>query len=157
VSDNIRYGNIDAQGTDDEIMQAAVHGGADEFIRKLPFGYETIMGRSFDNGHELSVGQWQKLAISRAFYSPARFIIMDEATSALDALAERELFDRFREKIGNRTALIVSHRVSAVEHADYIYVFSEGQIRQQGTHYELLKQEGEYARLFKKPEKEMSS
>jgi ATP-binding cassette subfamily B protein len=152
VTDNIRFGDIDGVRSEDDIIEAAKNSGADGYIKKLPEGYHTMMGRIFEDGQEVSIGQWQKLAIARALYSPARFLILDEATSALDALAERELFQAFRQKIGNRAALIISHRVSAVEHADFIYVLSEGQIKQSGTHEELLMMEGDYVRLFKKNE-----
>jgi ATP-binding cassette, subfamily B, bacterial len=153
VADNIRFGDIDAIRPEEDIIEAAKNSGAHGYIKKLPEGYSTMMGRIFEDGHEVSIGQWQKLAIARALYSRARFLILDEATSALDAMAERELFQSFRQLIGDKGALIISHRISAVEHADYIYVLSEGQVRQSGTHEELLQMEGDYARLFKKNEK----
>jgi len=108
-----------------------------------------MMGRIFEDGFEVSIGQWQKLAIARALYSSARFLIFDEATSALDAAAEKELFTSFRKRINNRSAVIISHRHSAIKHADYIYVLSAGKILQQGTDEELLNMEGDYAKLFK--------
>jgi ATP-binding cassette subfamily B protein len=111
-----------------------------------------MMGRLFEDGREVSIGQWQKLAIARALYSPAKFLIFDEATSALDALSERELFQSFREKIGDKAALIISHRVSAVEHADFIYVLADGRVKESGTHKELIDEGGDYARLFTKKE-----
>lgn len=150
AADNIRFGNIEGPHRDENIKEAAINAGADGYIRQFPEGYETMMGRLFEDGHEVSIGQWQKLAIARALYNPARLIILDEATSALDALAEREFFQAFRDRIGDRAALVISHRVSAVEHADYIYVLSNGVVAQSGTHEELLRMRGDYALLFKK-------
>ena len=124
--------------------------GAHEFIKKFPEGYETIMGKIFEDGHEVSIGQWQKLAIARAFYSDSTFLIFDEATSALDAKSELEIFESLRQHIGNRGILVISHRLSAVKHADYIYVMSEGKIKQHGTHEELIAVPGEYSKLFTK-------
>ncbi|HYE53797.1 MAG TPA: ABC transporter ATP-binding protein [Chitinophagaceae bacterium] len=152
AADNIRFGDIDGNRPEDDIREAAMQSGAHDFIRKFPKGYDTTMGRVFEEGREVSIGQWQKLAIARAFYSNSRFIILDEATSALDAKAEQELFESFREKIGQRGVLIISHRLSAVKHADHIYVMSDGKITQHGTHEELVSMPGEYAHLFtKKP------
>lgn len=148
AADNIRFGDIDKDYNEEEIITAAKKSGAHQFVENFPDYYQTMMGRLFDDGHEVSIGQWQKLAIARAFYSSARFLILDEATSALDALAEKELFDSLRKLIGQRGALVISHRHSAVKHADYIYVLSGGKIAQHGTDEELLAMEGDYANLF---------
>ena len=150
AKDNIRFGDIDGQHCDEDIQKAAMQSGADNFINKFPDGYDTVMGRIFEGGREVSIGQWQKLAIARAFYSNARFIILDEATSALDARAEHDLFESFREHIGDKGVLIISHRLSAVKHADHIYVMADGKITQHGTHEQLVSVPGEYSRLFTK-------
>ncbi|WP_255431090.1 ABC transporter ATP-binding protein [Pedobacter sp. N36a] len=150
AADNIRFGDIDGQRREEEIEEAAKNSGADLFIDTFPDRYQTIMGRIFEDGHEVSIGQWQKLAIARAFYSKARFIILDEATSALDANAEKTLFDSFRERIGNRSAIVISHRQSAVKHADYIYMLSNGKIVESGTNEELMALQGHYFKLFNK-------
>ncbi len=150
VAENIKFGNIDEKYDIAKITEAAVNSGAHAYIKDFPNGYDTMMGRLFDDGHEVSIGQWQKLAIARALYSPARLLILDEATSALDAFSEREFFQSFRNRIGDRAALIISHRVSAVEHADYIYVISDGEVKQEGIHANLINEVGDYALLFKK-------
>jgi ATP-binding cassette subfamily B protein len=149
AGENIRFGAIDARHTEEDITAASVKAGAHDFISRLPEGYQSMMGRLFAEGNEISTGQWQKIAIARAFYSKAPVLIFDEATSALDAAAEKALFDTLRENIGNRSALIISHRHSAVKHADYIYVLEEGRIVQEGTNGELLEEKGVYAQLFK--------
>ena len=144
AADNIRFGDIDRQNADpDDIITAAKHSGADGYIKTFDKKYDTMMGKVFDDGHEISIGQWQKLATARALYSRSKFLILDEATSALDTVAENELFNSFRQHIGNRAALIISHRHSAVKHADYIYVLSNGSVQQQGTDEELLAMEGD--------------
>jgi ATP-binding cassette subfamily B protein len=149
VKECIRYGDIENPLREEDMKEAARNSGANEFIENFPHQYETMMGRTFDDGHEVSTGQWQKLAIARSFYSPSRLIIFDEATSALDAKSETELFNSFRQRIGNRAALVISHRLSTVKHADYIYVMSEKQVMECGTHDELIRKEkGVYAKLF---------
>ncbi|WP_246104290.1 ABC transporter ATP-binding protein [Mucilaginibacter corticis] len=149
VADNIRFGDIYGNRPFEDMVKATEASGANEYIEEFPNKYETIMGRIFEDGREISIGQWQKLAIARALYSPSRFIILDEATSALDALAEYEFLKNFRKSIGNKGAIVISHRVSAVKHADYIYVMSHGQVAQSGTHEELIAMDGDYATLFK--------
>lgn len=151
AADNIRFGDINRQEHKmEDVINAAKHSGAHQYIEGFDNQYDTMMGKVFEDGREISIGQWQKLATARALYSSSRFLILDEATSALDAVAEKELFDSFRQHIGNRAALVISHRHSAVKHADYIYVLSNTRISQEGTDQELLAMEGDYARLFRK-------
>src|SRR3546814_6823946 len=111
--------------------------------------YETMMGSIFDGGQEISVGQWQKLATARAFYSKAKFLVLDEATSALDAQSEHRLLEALKTTLGNRGALVISNRYSTIKHADYIYVLSDGVVVETGTPETLCNQNGHYARLFR--------
>lgn len=153
AAENIKFGNIDSELDEALMVESAKKSGAHDFIKTFPEKYDTTMGRIFEDGKEVSIGQWQKIAIARAFYSKSQFIIFDEATSALDAKSEQELFDDLRANIGNRGILVISHRVSAVKHADYIYVLSKGEIAQEGTHEKLISLDGDYAKLFKRKTK----
>lgn len=134
----------------DKVKSAARRAGAHEFIENLSAGYHTIMGRIFENGNEVSIGQWQKIAIARALYSPSKFLVLDEATSALDAKSEQKFFEELKENLSGRGALVISHRHSTVRHADYIHVLSNGKIIESGTYEQLQYNGGEFASLFKK-------
>jgi ATP-binding cassette subfamily B protein len=148
VRDNVRYGNI-ALGEDaDEIRAVAETALVDEFVAKLPAGYSTHLGRMLEDGHELSVGQWQRLALARALVSDSDLLILDEPTSAMDPDAEARLFGNFRAMLGGRSALVISHRLSIVRGADYIYVMRDGRIVEEGTHDELMSRRGGYHDLF---------
>jgi len=149
VSENIWFGNIHSPINIARVKKAAEEAGAISYINDFPNQYDTILGRTFENGHEISVGQWQKLAIARAFYSNSMLVILDEATSALDAIAEHELFVNIRQKLGNRSALVISHRLSTIQQADLIYVMADRKIVECGTHETLLKKDGIYTALYK--------
>jgi ATP-binding cassette, subfamily B, bacterial len=148
AGENIRLGNAQHPTNSDKIEQAARRSGAHEVIADLPKGYETILGKFFDNGEELSVGQWQKVALARAFLREAQLIVLDEPTSAMDPKAEYEVFQKFRDLTRDQMAVIVTHRLSTVKMADRIYVLEKGHIIEQGSHTELLQLNGTYARLF---------
>ena len=107
-----------------------------------------MLGRSFSGGHELSTGEWQKIALARAFFRNADIVILDEPASSLDALAEAEIFRKFREIIGGRSAILISHRFSTVLMADRIYVLEGGRIVEQGTHAALMQLNGKYSTMF---------
>ncbi|WP_158267095.1 ABC transporter ATP-binding protein [Chitinophaga niastensis] len=149
ANENIRLGNIHAPTNTAEIKKAAEDAGAANYINNFPDQYDTILGRIFENGHEISVGQWQKLAIARAFYGKSQLIILDEATSSLDAIAEHELFVNIKQKLGGRSALVISHRLSTIQQADLIYVMGDKKIIEYGTHEILLQNNGTYAALYK--------
>lgn len=114
----------------------------------LPDGYQTILGREFYGGHELSTGQWQRLALARAFLRDAPFIVLDEPTAALDPRAEHQVFERMRELAHHSTVLLISHRVSSMRAADRIYVLSRGQVVESGDHEQLMRLKGLYADLY---------
>ncbi|MBO9728340.1 MAG: ABC transporter ATP-binding protein [Chitinophaga sp.] len=156
VAENICMGDVNVAPQSAAMHNAAVAAGADRFIAAFPRQYETVLGRLFEDGQEISMGQWQKIAIARVLYGPAKFIILDEATSALDAKSEKIFFESLKDNIGTRGALIISHRLSAVQHADYIYVLADGRITQEGTHDALIATGGDYANLFSKNAKHSS-
>lgn len=149
VKENIYMGNVDFKNDSNRIIKSATLADAHKTISSLPDEYETILGRWFKNGEELSQGQWQALSIARAFFRDAPFIILDEPSSSLDPESEMNIFAKLKKLIKNRSALIISHRYSTVKMADRIIVLDKGEIIEQGSHRELLKANGNYARLYK--------
>ena len=148
AQENIWVGNIGLTPEHENITAAARHAGADEVIAHLPQGYQTMLGKWFDQGEELSIGQWQKVALARAFLRDSQLIVLDEPTSAMDPKAEYQLFQKFRQLINHQAAILISHRLSTVRMADHIYVMAKGMITEHGTHTELMQLGGTYAHLF---------
>jgi ATP-binding cassette subfamily B protein len=148
AGENIAVGRIEARDDRQRIAAAAHRSLADDVIRKLPHGYDQIIGKRFKGGVDLSGGEWQKIAIARAYMRDAELLILDEPTAALDARAEFEVFQRFKELSEGRTAILISHRFSSVRMADRIVVLADGEIEAIGTHDALLAQGGRYAELF---------
>ena len=149
VLQNIAVGNIREKENKELIIHAAKQSLADLLIEKLPGKYDQALGKRFNQGVELSGGEWQKIALARAYMKDAQLLILDEPTSALDARAEYEVFQRFSELTKGKTAVLISHRFSTVRMADRILVLEKGELLEEGSHEELLKKNGRYSELFK--------
>ena len=148
LRENVGFGAVEKVGDLAAVESAARRSGADEVARGLSKGYETRLGRWFDDGHDLSGGQWQKVALGRAFMRDGEVLILDEPTSSLDAESEAAVFERLKALAAGKTALLVSHRFSTVRMADRILVMKDGRVLELGTHDELVALGGTYARLF---------
>ena len=148
AADNVGFGEVRALDDRDRIQAAAKQAGAHDIIEALPKGYDTVLGRTFDEGVDLSGGEWQHLAISRAFLSDAQVLILDEPTAALDAFREHRLYEQVAELSANKTVVFISHRFSTVRMADLIVVVEDGEVTELGDHETLIEHNGKYAAMF---------
>jgi ATP-binding cassette, subfamily B, bacterial len=148
ANDNIWFGKIEEPINHKKIIEKSKEVGIDQILEALPHKYKSILGKYFNEGEELSIGEWQKIAIARALYRDAQIVILDEPSSALDPLSEFRLFNNFSKICSDKTSLIISHRFSTVKNADYIYVLDQGKIIEEGSHVELMKKEKHYAKLY---------
>jgi ATP-binding cassette, subfamily B, bacterial len=146
--ENIRFGRIERSHSDDLLMKTLRAARADEVIRELPQGLDAKIGRQFEGGHDLSGGEWQRLALARLIYREADIWVLDEPTAALDPEAEAAIFAELRENLHGRMGIVISHRFSTVRMADRIAVIQDGRVTELGTHEELLARSGRYAELF---------
>jgi ATP-binding cassette subfamily B protein len=149
AADNIAMGDVGSTHSPARIREVAGLAGADEVISRLPRGYDTLLGKSFENGTELSAGEWQRIAMARAFLRPASIILLDEPTSFMDSWAEVEWFEKLRQLASGRTALIITHRFSIAMRADLIHVMESGKTVESGTHEDLIIRGGVYARSWR--------
>ena len=149
VADNIRFGDIFAEADEERIRKAAQMANVDGYINTLPNEYQTLLMKYFDpNGTELSIGQWQKLSVARAFYSDSDIVILDEPTASLDAIAEQEIFNQFDKLRDGKMTVFVSHRLSSATVASKIVVLENGKVVEEGNHQELMAKKGKYFELF---------
>ena len=149
AKENIYLGDKEKKNHMGRIKQAAEQTDIDKKLESFPLGYDTVLGRWFKGGEELSTGQWQMVAISRAFFRDAEIVVLDEPSSALDPKTETDVFSKLKKLMKGRSSLIISHRYSTVRMADKIIVLDKGQIIEQGSHEELIKKNGKYSELYK--------
>lgn len=149
AKENIEFGKAHEEVSLGKVIQAATLAGAHSMVQKFEKGYEQMLGKTFEEGMDLSGGQWQKIALARAFLRNALVLVLDEPTAAIDAKAEAEIFNKVEKLSKDKTVIIISHRFSTVRNADKIYVVDNGKIVESGSHTDLIKENGQYATLFK--------
>jgi ATP-binding cassette subfamily B protein len=148
AGENVALGDVQKTASDADILEATRHAGAHDFISKLPSGYESLLGKWFVNGVELSGGEWQRLALARAYFRQAPIVILDEPTSFMDSWSEVDWFDRLRKTTAGHTGIVITHRFTIAMRADMIHVIDDGRILESGTHGELIEKNGFYAKSW---------
>ena len=148
INDNIAMSDVDNIQDFDRVRESAILAGADEFIEKLSEKYETTVGGGHFGGTELSIGQWQRIALSRTLFRQSKLIILDEPTSSMDPIAESELLEKFLDITEGKTAIFVTHRLGSCQHVDKILVMKEGKLVEQGNHDELMRMNGVYTKMY---------
>jgi ATP-binding cassette subfamily B protein len=148
AAENLAIGDVLQKPDKERIKKAAQAAGIADILEQLPHGYDTLLGNLFIGGEELSIGQWQKMAVARAFYRDSPLLLMDEPSSALDAESEMQMIRSLQQLSSNKTAIIVSHRLTTIQWADLIYLFHEGEMIESGNHKELMALKGKYYNLF---------
>jgi len=148
ITENIGFGNVDDLDNEEKVKTAAKKAGIDDVIDGLTHQYQTLLGKQYEGAHDLSGGQWQKIAVSRAYFKEAELLILDEPVSALDAYAEYEVYKQFSDLSVGKTVIIVSHRLGSARLANKILFLQKGQLVEEGSHEELIQLNGEYASLF---------
>jgi ATP-binding cassette subfamily B protein len=151
VRENVMMGRPDGGGTDDQVLEALRNSRSEWLVKKMPNGLDSKVGRLFEGGHDLSGGEWQRLALARIMYRDADIWVLDEPTSSLDPEAEAAIFAELKENLKGRIGIVISHRFSTVRMADRIAVIADGQVTELGTHDELLRAEGRYAQQRQPP------
>ena len=146
--ENVYFGDLTKEHEEKLLREAIEKSGADKYVNNLPDKYDQVVGKMFEGGIDLSGGQWQKLALARAFFRDAPILILDEPTSAIDARAEYEIFQNVQKLQKDKTVVIISHRFSTVRNADRILVLEDGKVLEEGNHEKLIKRKGLYAELF---------
>ena len=154
ISDNIRLGEIDGSLNPEGVTEAAASATAGEFIDAYEGGYETVLGKWLEDGEELSAGQWKKIALARMFYRDAGIVILDEPTTSIDPVSESRIIDNIRRMKNNRIIILISHKLSAIEAADRIYLLKDGKVIEEGHHTQLIARQGAYAEMYDKQSKQ---
>ena len=148
IRENIGFGCLSKMDNLDRLAAAAENAGIAQKIQRIPGGWDALLGLGYEGGHELSGGEWRRMALARMFFRDASLLVLDEPTAAMDARGEHDLMNRFRRLTAGKTTLLISHRLSAVKMADRIVVIDGGQVVEEGTHEELLEAKELYAQLF---------
>ncbi len=148
AKENITFGNVSAVKSGEKLKQVAKRSGIDDVLSQLPYGYETLLGKEYEKSKDLSSGEWQKVAITRAYFKEADILVLDEPTASLDAQSEYEIYSQFSQVSEGKTTMLISHRLGSARLADRIILLHDGQLVETGSHEELIVQSGQYAKMY---------